>query len=51
MALTKNILSKYCRTNIWIDSKSYNLIEITQAAILLAIVDKKIGSLNYKSNL
>ena len=47
----KNILSKYCRTNIWIDSKSYNLIEITQAAILLAIVDKKIGSLNYKSNL
>jgi D-sedoheptulose 7-phosphate isomerase len=47
----KNNLSKYCGLNIWIDAKSYNLIEIAQAVILLSIVDKKIGSLNYKSNL
>ena len=44
-------LAKLCKVNIWIDSKSYNLIEIAQTAILLSLVDKKIGILNYKSNL
>ena len=47
----KSTLSKVCKINIWINSKSYNLIEIVQTTILLSLVDKKIGSLNYNSNL
>ena len=47
----QSILSKVCKVNIWINSKSYNLIEVVQTSILLALVDKKIGSVNYKSNL
>ena len=46
-----NSLSKYCKLNLWINSKSYNLIEICQTSILSSIIDKKIGKLNYKSNL
>ena len=46
-----NSLSKYCELNLWINSKSYNLIEICQISILSSIIDKKIGKLNYKSNL
>ena len=46
-----NSLSKCCNFNLWIDSNSYNLIEICQTSILSSLVDKKIGKLNYKSNL
>ena len=46
-----NSLSKFCELNLWINSKSYNLIEICQISILSSIIDKKIGKLNYKSNL
>ena len=46
-----NTLSRYCDSNIWVNSNSYNLIEICQTAILSCFVDKKIGRLNYKSNL
>ena len=44
-------LPKLCKVNIWIDSRSYNLIEIVQTTILLSLVDKKIGKLNYKFDL
>ena len=46
-----NSLSKKCDLNIWINSKSYNQVEIIQTTILSALVDKKIGKLIYKSNL
>ena len=46
-----NSLSKFVELNLWIDSKSYNLIEIAQATILSSFVDLKIGKLNYGSNL
>jgi D-sedoheptulose 7-phosphate isomerase len=46
-----NSLSKYCNLNLWVNSNSYNLIEICQMTILSSLVDKKIGKLNYKSNL
>lgn len=36
--------------NIWIDSKSYNIIEITHLSILLYLVDRVIGKLVYKSS-
>ena len=51
LALKNNSLSKCCNFNLWIDSNSYNLIEICQTSILSSLVDKKIGKLNYKSNL
>jgi len=35
--------------NIWVDSKSYNIIEISHLTILLYIVDRVIGKLIYKS--
>ena len=47
----RNSLSKFVELNLWIDSKSYNLIEIAQATILSSFVDLKIGKLNYGSNL
>ncbi len=47
----KNSLSKITDLNIWVDSRSYNLIEIIQTTILCSFVDKKIGKLNYSSNL
>ena len=46
-----NSLSKHCKFNLWRDSKAYNLIEICQISILSSLVDKKIGKINYKSNL
>ena len=46
-----NSLSKCCNFNLWIDSNSYNLIEICQTSILSSLVDKKIVKLNYKSNI
>ena len=46
-----NSLSRYSKINLWINSKSYNQVEIIQMIILLSFVDKKIGSLTYKSNL
>ena len=46
-----NSLSRFTKTNLWIDSKSYNLVEIIQMIILLSFIDKKIGSITYKSNL
>ena len=46
-----NSLSRYTKISLWINSKSYNLVEIIQMIILLSFVDKKIGSLTYKSNL
>jgi len=46
-----NSLSRYTILNLWINSKSYNLVEIIQMIILLSFIDKKIGSLTYKSNL
>ena len=36
--------------NIWINSKSYNIIEITHLTILLYLVDKVIGKLIYKAS-
>ena len=47
----KNKLSKLGNINIWINSKSYNLVEIAQMTILLSIVDKKIGKLVYSSKM
>ena len=46
-----NSLSRYAKVSLWINSKSYNLVEIIQMIILLSFIDKKIGSLTYKSNL
>ena len=46
-----NSLSRYAKISLWINSKSYNLVEIIQMTILLSFIDKKIGSLTYKSNL
>ena len=46
-----NALLKNSNYKIWINSNSYNLIEVLQATILSSFVDKKIGKLSYKSNL
>ncbi len=46
-----NPLLKNSSYKIWINSFSYNLIEVIQATILSSFVDKKIGKLTYKSNL
>ena len=47
----KNKLSKLGNINIWINSKSYNLVEIAQMTILLSIIDNKIGKLVYSSKM
>tara|TARA_B100000965_G_C19545766_1_gene737743 strand:+ start:495 stop:1067 length:573 start_codon:yes stop_codon:yes gene_type:complete len=35
--------------NIWIDSKAYNIIELSHLLILLMLVDKLIGKVEYKN--
>ena len=44
----KNKLNQVSKNKIWIDSKSWNLIEILQLNILLNFVDKIIGKIIYK---
>tara|TARA_B100001540_G_scaffold314816_1_gene340580 strand:+ start:3027 stop:3596 length:570 start_codon:yes stop_codon:yes gene_type:complete len=44
----KNKLNNLSKNKIWINSSSWNLIEITQLSILLSYVDKIIGKINYK---
>ena len=46
--LKQNKLNKVSKNKIWIDSKSWNLIEILQLTILLSFVDKIIGKIIYK---
>ena len=43
-----NQLNKISKNKIWINSISWNLIEISQLSILLSYVDKIIGKINYK---
>ena len=44
----KNQLNKISKNKIWINSISWNLVEISQLSILLSYVDKIIGKTNYK---
>ena len=44
----KNKLNKISKNKIWIDSVSWNLVEIVQLSILLSYVDRIIGKINYK---
>ena len=46
-----NTLSKKGTINYWIDSRSYNIVETVQMAILASIVDRIIGKSEYSSNL
>jgi len=43
----KNLLNKLGDINLWVDSKGYNIIEMTHNVWLLAIVDKLIGRIEY----
>ena len=47
-----NTLNQICdrETNFWVDSHSYNMIEMAHQFYLLAIVDKIIGKTVYKAN-
>lgn len=47
-----NSLNKICdrKTNFWVDSFSYNMIEMAHQFYLLAIVDKIIGKTVYKAS-
>ncbi len=44
---TKNKLKQLGEVNIWVDSKAYNIIEMTHHIWLLAIVDMIIGTAEY----
>ena len=47
----KNILNKMCEgENYWVDSASYNIVEIIHHALLLMVVDLIIGKSVYKPN-
>ena len=36
--------------NLWVDSKGYNIVEMTHHIWLVAIVDHIVGKIEYKSN-
>ena len=46
-----NNLNKLSKNKIWVQSKSYNYVEIVHFIILASVVDSIIGKVNYKSNL
>ena len=43
-----NKLNTNSKNKIWINSKSWNLVEILQLSILLSFIDKIIGKISYK---
>ena len=45
-----NPLKKIGDINLWVDSKGYNIIEMTHHIWLVAIVDYIVGSIEYKAN-
>ena len=45
-----NPLRKLGDINFWVDSKAYNIVEMTHHIWLLAIVDYIIGDIHYKAN-
>jgi len=47
---SENPLNKLGDINLWVDSKGYNIIEMTHHIWLLAIVDYIIGKIEYKSS-
>jgi D-sedoheptulose 7-phosphate isomerase len=44
-----NLLRKEGKINFWVDSKAYNIVEMTHHIWLLTIVDMIIGSAEYPS--
>jgi len=46
---TKNKLKQLGEVNIWVDSKAYNIVEMTHHIWLLAIVDMLIGTAEYSA--
>ncbi|GAG16107.1 unnamed protein product [marine sediment metagenome] len=44
-----NPLQQHGDINFWVDSKSYNIIEMTHSIWLLAIVDQIIGNMEYSA--
>lgn len=44
-----NLLKQLGDINFWVDSKAYNIIEMTHSIWLLAIVDQIIGSMEYSA--
>ena len=46
-----NSLNNISKNKIWINSSSYNKVEIVHFTLLAIIVDMIIGKTNYKSNL
>jgi D-sedoheptulose 7-phosphate isomerase len=47
---SKNPLRQIGDINLWVDSKGYNIIEMTHHVWLVAIVDYIVGSIEYKAN-
>lgn len=45
-----NPLRKTGHINLWVDSKGYNIIEMTHHIWLVSIVDYLVGSIEYKAN-
>jgi D-sedoheptulose 7-phosphate isomerase len=45
-----NPLKKIGDINLWVDSKGYNIIEMTHHIWLVAIVDYIVGNIEYKAN-
>lgn len=45
-----NILRTLGDINLWVDSKGYNIVEMTHHIWLVAIVDYIVGKIEYKSN-
>jgi D-sedoheptulose 7-phosphate isomerase len=46
----KNPLRSLGDINLWVDSKGYNIVEMTHHIWLVAIVDYIVGKIEYKSN-
>jgi hypothetical protein len=38
--IKNNLLNKMSKNFIWIDSKSYNQVELSQLFVLLSVIDK-----------
>ena len=45
-----NPLKKLGDVNFWIDSKAYNIVEMTHQIWLLSVVDSIIGSAEYSAS-